>query len=290
MKNDIIEKLVQLVMNERQAKIYYALLQNNVSTASELHRLSGVALSKTYETLKYLNSNGFCTKRSDGSNNINYTPTEPILAFQNIIEQKKKQVVDTEALLNKLNKIFRSNPIQGDLTQYLEVVHGNKNVHKRFIELLNNTKHTILSISCPPYTIMSKKENKEQHLAAKNFFARGGVDISIREINENSPEFTFDAIRSTLKNYKTEHNKITSKSPIKLFIFDNETLMTFNDTFIYKNDEICASIIKQPNTVETYIHMFDYLFQQALPFETWLKENRDLYERKLKEFDESMQS
>lgn len=285
MKKEIIEHLIQLVMNERQAKIYYALLKNNSSTASELHRLSGVALSKTYENLKYLNINGFCTKSSDGSHSIRYYPTEPMLSFQDIIQQKKKQVEDTEKLQNRLAKIFRSNPIQGDLSQYLEVVNGNRNVHKRFIELLNNSKHTILSISCSPYSTMSHKERKEQHQAAKNFFARGGVDISITEMSENTPLFIFNNLKFTMKSYKPENNKFTYKSPIKLFIFDNETLMTFNETFVGTSDEICASIIKQPNTVATYIHMFNYLFQEAIPVEAWLKENKTLYDKKLNDFD-----
>lgn len=288
MKKEIIEHLIQLVMNERQAKIYYALLKNNSSTASELHRLSGVALSKTYENLKYLNINGFCTKSSDGSNNIKYSPTDPMLAFQDVIQQKKKQVTDTETLQNNLDKIYKSKPSQGDLSQYLEVVHGNRNVHKRFIELLNNAKHTVHSIARSPYSTMSQKENEEQHQAAKNFLARGGIDISITQMNENSPLFTFNNLRFTMKNYKPEYNKFTYNSPIKLFIFDSETLMTFNETFVDSNDEICASIIKQPTTVDTYIHMFNYLFEQAMSGETWLEENKELFERKLKEFDESI--
>lgn len=54
----IIGKFSELAMNERQAKVYLAILKNNNSTTSEIHRLSRVQLNKTYEILKFLNSTG----------------------------------------------------------------------------------------------------------------------------------------------------------------------------------------------------------------------------------------
>ncbi len=54
----IIGKFSELAMNERQAKEYLAILKNNDSTISEIHRLSRVHLNKTYETLKFLDSKG----------------------------------------------------------------------------------------------------------------------------------------------------------------------------------------------------------------------------------------
>lgn len=281
----VINDLKELVLNERQAKAYYAILKNNQLTITDIQKATGLVRNKVYDTIKFLTGNGFCTKRMN-DNNITYSAVHPKVPFQKIIENKESNLNRTKDLLGKLIEIHQSKPLQGDMLDYLEIVHGNLNVHKRFIELLNGTMHTVLSISCPPYAISSKKEDREQNQATKKFFERGGVDISIREENEDSPGFTFHSIRKTLKNYKPENNRITKKSPIKLFIFDNKTLMTFNSTFIGSGDEICASIIKQPNTVSTYIHMFNYLFEQAESFESWMASNQDLYERKLQEYDE----
>jgi len=60
--------------------------------------------------------------------------------------------------------------------------------------------------------------------------------------------------------------------------------MTFNKSFLLAGDEMCTSIIKQPNTVQTYIHMFNYLWQQAETFNNWIKENGETYKKKLLEY------
>ena len=94
MRSKLITLLSNLVMNERQAKIYIALLEHHGSTASELHRYSGVALSKTYEILKFLTISGYCIKRTIGKT-ITYYPIEPDLSFEQIINAKKGIVSET---------------------------------------------------------------------------------------------------------------------------------------------------------------------------------------------------
>ena len=63
--------------------------------------------------------------------------------------------------------------------------------------------------------------------------------------------------------------------------------MTFNESFHIKEGELSASIIKQSSTVETYIQMFHFLWDQAESVNDWLNKNRSLYERKLMEYDQS---
>jgi len=283
----IVEDLVRLVLNERQAKVYLALLRKNNSTAMEICKISGVLQSKIYGILEYLVVMGFCIKKASNSSTI-YEAIDPGICLDYYIKEKKKQYDDMIILKEKLEKIYISSKENiYNLNEYIETIHGNKNVHKKFMELLNKTKHTVLSISCPPYTIRTQKEAVEQKEAAKAFFKRGGIDKSIREVNERTPEFIFASIRSTLENYNPEDNRITSKSPIKLFIFDNETLMTFNNAFLELEEDICTSIIKEPNTVNTYIHMFNFLFEQAETFDSWIAKNQELYIRKLADYDKS---
>lgn len=282
----IVKDLTELVMNERQSKIYCAILMNNKSTSTDLHRITGLALNKTYETLKYLCIQGFCTKIVE-SNKTMYAPTDPALVFKTILDDKKGDLKRTELLLQKLCEIYDSVPSQNELSEYIEIVYGKQNVHKKFLELISKSKHNIYVISCPPYSIMNKKQSKEQDEYFEKFYERGGKDKVIFEVNKNSPSFIFEGIRESLDIPESSDFKLTNKSPIKLIIFDNETLMTFNKYFLVSGEELCASIIKQSNTVDTYVHMFDYLWNQAETFQTWLKNNEKLYLQKLEEFNQN---
>ncbi|MFC1898367.1 TrmB family transcriptional regulator [Candidatus Cloacimonadota bacterium] len=282
----IIKKLTDLVMNERQAKVYLSIIKNNASTASELNRLSGVPLNKMYETLKHLNSNGFCVKRN-GSKKITYVATDPIIAFQAILQEKKDRLEQTKDLQMELLKIYKSAPIQNGFSEYIEVVHGNLNIHTKYIELVKGSKKSIMSISCPPFARSTKKQAIEQEVAFQEFYDKGGRDKSIIEVNDQSSTFVYYSVRESLLNPDKYEARITEKSPIKLYIFDNKILMTFNESFHIKEGELSASIINQSSTVETYIQMFHFLWDQAESVDDWLKNNRKLYEQKLLEYDQS---
>lgn len=288
MNKEILDLLTKFIMNERQAKVYMALLKENIATASELYRISGVPQNKIYEILKFLMTKGFVSKKMNGTHTL-YEVIDPKNSIEQVIEKHKAVLEEMYNLKEQLIQIYNSTSSEKALSEYIEVIYGNENVHKKFIELLNKMKHKGLSISCPPYVTINAVQRAEQKEAAEAFFKRGGKDKSIREINADTPAFIFDSIRSTLNDYEPADNRIISKSPIKLFIFDEEVLMTFNKSFIQAGDEICASIIKQPNTVKTYIHMFNFLFDQAEPFDNWIKTNQELYNQKLAEYDEEKQ-
>ena len=273
-------------MNERQAKVYLALLKEKRASAAELFRISGVPQNKIYEILKFLITNGFVSKKMNGTSTL-YEVIDPQNSMQQVIEKHKLLLEEMDELKKQLLGIYKSSSNEKALSEYIEVIHGNLNIHKKFIELLNNTKHKVLSISCPPYAMNTPKQIAEQRKAADAFFKRGGRDKGIGELNEETPAFHFDYYRKEKNNYKSGDNRIIAKSPLKLFIFDDEFLMTFNTSFLQTGDEICTSIIKQPNTVFTYIHLFNHLFEQAESFDSWIADNKDLYNQKLKKYDES---
>jgi Cd2+/Zn2+-exporting ATPase len=65
-ESELLEQLVQLVMSERQAKVYLSMLRNGSCTAAELQRKAGIPQSKIYDTLEFLVSQGYCVKRQAG--------------------------------------------------------------------------------------------------------------------------------------------------------------------------------------------------------------------------------
>lgn len=278
-------------MNERQAKVYLSILQNNDSSASELHRISGLPLNKTYETLVYLTNNGFCIKRNNSKSKTTYTPTDPRLIFQKIIEDKKSHLENTLKLINglveNLSEIYLSIPKHNEFSEYIDVIHGNLSIHKKFVELVRNSNKTIMAISCPPYAVNSKKQNDEQTKVVDDFFERGGSAKSINEINEDSPHFVFNSIADIHMIYDNDETRISPKNPMKLYIFDNNILMTFSKPNLLDGNELCASIIKQPNAVETFTHMFEFLWNQAQPVEKWKKQNKKILEKKIIEYYKS---
>jgi len=282
----LIKELTELIMYERQSKIYLAILMNNKSTSTDLHKITGLALNKIYETLKNLCIQGFCTKVVE-ANKTMYMPTDPSLVFKKILEEKEVLLSRSKTLMNSLCEIYNNAPAQNEFTEYIEVIYGKLNVHKKFLELIRSSKKEIKIISCPPYSIINKKQSKEQDSCFDEFYERGGKDKAIFEVNNSSPSFIYAGMRESLNFPESSEFRVTDKSPIKLIICDDEVLMTFNKHFMVSGEELCSSIIKQNNTVKTYVHMFDYLWNQAETSETWLQNNEELYLQKLQEYNQN---
>lgn len=101
----IIDNLIELVMNEREAKVYYTLLKHNNSTTIELSRLSRVEKIETIEILNFLTAKGFCYIKYL-KNDIIYSVIEPEIAFSEVIEKQRKKLCERESTVLSLSKIF----------------------------------------------------------------------------------------------------------------------------------------------------------------------------------------
>ena len=59
----LLKDLINIGMNERNAKVYLALLKKKDASLPNLHKLSGVRLNKLYEVINNLIREGYCTEK-----------------------------------------------------------------------------------------------------------------------------------------------------------------------------------------------------------------------------------
>lgn len=281
-EESIIQNLKQLVLNEREAKVYVALIKKSVASAAELHEISGVAKNKIYDILNNLNIKGFCSKQINGKNTL-YKAISPKISFEKLLNKKQQEIILLEDLETQLLHLYKDSFDSSNLADFIETIHGAQNVHHKYLQLLEESTTSILTISASPYSIKSLEESNQQLTAAKNFMRRGGLSKTLLELDEDSPAFLFSWVEKSFEFSDNEVMKIIKKSPIKLSIFDNKLLMTFNKTFSISDEDLAASVIKQAITVETYTQMFNYLWEQAESLSEWIDKNKQLYENKLAE-------
>ena len=74
--SNIVEKLMELGLTLREAKLYFALLRVNESTPAELARATDVQRTKIYEILDQMRTKGLCSERQDGQKKY-YRATKP---------------------------------------------------------------------------------------------------------------------------------------------------------------------------------------------------------------------
>ncbi len=276
----IINCLLELRMSEREAKVYLALLNKRRATASVLQKTSGVPQNKIYDTLNSLTRKGHFSERQEGRLRI-FEIVDPKVSlnhdfqklndrFENAIQQKKE-----------IEKIYNSNEQVVEPFEFIEIVHGNENVHRKFIELLRNGESELLAFTRPPFASKTKDMKEEQKVAFYNYLKRG-ESRGVYEVHEDSLPRMFYNIHS---GYKIgESLRIVPKLPLKMFIFDRKTLLIAEKESLTEDSEMTMTVVKQRATVNGYIALFDFFWEQGLTYEQWIKGKERLMEQKLAEF------
>ena len=73
--DEIVEKLKEIGLNEYQSKVYIALLKKFPATGYEISKLANIPQSRTYDTLKSLESLNIAL--ASNSKPVTYTPIKP---------------------------------------------------------------------------------------------------------------------------------------------------------------------------------------------------------------------
>ncbi len=94
----VIENLCSLGLTKYEARVYLALLRNNLSYGSEIQRISGVPGPKVYETLSALIEKGLVYPA--GSNPVRYQP----LPLEDFLKIREKEFHRVTGFLNEHSK------------------------------------------------------------------------------------------------------------------------------------------------------------------------------------------
>jgi sugar-specific transcriptional regulator TrmB len=140
MRNDPIEKLVEIGFSEYEAKAYVALLRKNPVTGYELSKLSGVPRSMIYEVAGKLTARGAAmTLRTGGS--IKYAP----VAADEFLDQFHRE---QDELISSLRDDLITYSTAPDL-EYVWNIDGHENIMAKAVEMLDQAKARICMALVP---------------------------------------------------------------------------------------------------------------------------------------------
>ncbi len=282
--SELVEGLIHLGMSEREAKVYLALLNKSYATAPTLQKLSRVPQSKIYAILDNLVRSGFCSERKEGRVRT-FEAIDPINTLESPINTLSERLKKSITMREKLHEIYKSVDEVKEPFEYIEIVHGNENVHRKFVELLRNVESELLAFTRPPFASKTKAMKEEQKAIFYNYLNNGGESRGVYEVNDNSLPRMFYNVYSGSK--IGESLRIVPKLPLKMFIFDRKTLLIADKESLTEESEMTMTVVKQRATVNGYIALFDFFWEQGLTYEQWIKGKERLMEQKLDEFDKT---
>ncbi|MCX6641507.1 MAG: hypothetical protein NTW14_13665 [bacterium] len=284
LKNDIVRRLLSLGMTEREAKVYHSLLFKRIASASELQKYSGIPNSQIYGTIDSLVRQGYFTERQVNGKRT-FEIVDPDISLISLLDKLKLRLEDGLDLKKTLAETYANGEIHKEPFEYIEVVHKNELIHRKFVELMQSAQNEVLNFVLPPFAAYSMEMFEEQNEAYYSFLNRGGQSLAILEIKPNSHLRMYRLAEINHKEkHPNENTRISAKLPLKLFIFDRKTMLITEKSASADDGALTMTIIKQKTTVEGYVNLFNFIWDQSMDIDAWVNSNESLLKEKLEEW------
>ena len=275
---NLIRKLLDLGLTEREAKLYLTLLEKKSFTALELQQIAKIPRTKIYEVLQKMMDRGICTQRSLGKKKI-YEAVEPAVAFERIIKkseaeflesiENKKEIVGS--LVKTLIPIYDENKENFNPLEFIEIFKSKDQIQKKYIQMLQNTTKELLTFNKGPYVCDNPGRLDEQQTHETDLLKRGGVCRNIYELHELiKHEWLMDYIKEQVCH--GQEAKVIDYLPIKMIISDSEIVSFPLPQTIGHSTDITLVFIKHNQLATASKMLFNYLWDQARDFKLALKE------------------
>ena len=256
-------ELRDLGFNEREARVYLALLDQGTATATQLAVASRVPQNKIYESLESLAKAGLCRRQRSGRQSL-FAAVDPAVALaaplgalQDRLEQARRASRD---LADRFAAAPRAESSLGDV----EVLRHRDAIRERYLKLLAGARRDIAGFSCGPYAY----ENRED-LAAQ--FDMGKlVDSRCR----SRWVYELDATRDTMlveflhDNPNVGDVRVADHLPLKMVVFDAQTII-FTDENPENSGEMSVVVMQHPAVVSAFLSLFDFFWADSPEFAAW---------------------
>ena len=270
-----VARLEELGLNGREARLYLALLKVPEATAAQLHRISGVPRTKTYESLERMVSRGFCQERVEGRRRF-FRATSPPAAltmlrrgWETEYEERNQIADETFEELGKLHRLsFEKDPS----LEAIEVLRSKEQNTQTFLRLMHGTQREVLSFTRSPYSAATEQIRAEVKRAQHEAFNRGVQIHTIYMIEQQDWGWLESFIDELLK--AGEIVRLTDELPMKMFVFDREkVLIALPSVPDLTGSDFTMILIEDPGFTKASVSLFELYWDRALPPEEWVKNN-----------------
>jgi len=270
---NLAETLQKFGMTERESKVYLAMLERTEMTAAEIHRVSGVMRTKTYETLEHMVSKGFCNERVENKRRYFHAirPSELKATLQERWKKEhewKKQA--SEDVFGALDERFINQNGQVRSFDFIEVIRSRGQIHRRYLEHIIASRKEVLTFNRSPYACVAPEVLKEQEKAGRNNLERGVMTRSICMMEGEYWTWLKDHV--SRMGSTGEEFRVAERLPMKMFIFDREKVMLALPAIPGQTEtDFTMLIVQDEGFTESCLTLFDFHWERALTPAEWME-------------------
>lgn len=248
---DLVQKLIEFGLSDKEARVYLALLELEVATAHEVARKAELNRSSTYVILESLCKQGLASA-SLGEVVRKYVATSPeILAERatNALERQRAIEAGIDKILPELRGLYKDTKHR----PRVRILEGREGLISAMKETLTTTEKRlrtftsgeIILSAIPDYMPEWSRARLEQKIAISGIYVD---NQATRIINEMSPRLGV-SVFVPQKNYP---------SPVDVMVWDSKV-----GYLVVEANKLCSIILESEEISIVTKNMFDMAFEQA---------------------------
>jgi len=290
-KRLIIKRFKDMGLTSYEVKCYLSLLERHTLTVAEVSRLAAIPRPNAYEALEKLMSKGLCVAKPGATKQ--YSASDPSLLEEKLLLQlheeaetqmddfkedltrrlkrKEKEILEsTQAARQNVRKLITDLRPQYEKSRqevnpldYIEIIKGGHQIHRKFLELIANAQREILGFSKPPYTVPREKQLGEQADPQLEALKRGVRNRSIYEMPKDEDERRFLFLHGDRGVQLGAEIRVLEELPMKMVIFDSRIVLTILEDALSGETSLTAQVVEHPALAKSLKILFETLWEQA---------------------------
>ncbi|MBI5402980.1 MAG: TrmB family transcriptional regulator [Ignavibacteriae bacterium] len=278
--NELISRLKTLGFTEYESRIFLALLQGHLMSATEIAESAKIRRTDVYNVLKSFVEKGYCNE-IETNTILKYEMIDPDVVLDKIElkiqNERDRQIATFKDTFKELKPLYRSKENERDKISNIELIRGyNQHREEKFVKLLKGAKKEILFMIRLEMYISDEVDK-----TAEKFIKSGGVIKSIYEVGTNfkvkkdgkwTDGSTADLIKIFSKFEKYGEQVKLSRSKIPNFtVFDRETVfVNIVDKSVPRYNE-ADIIVKNKDYAESMTEVFDTFWEKSYTLKEYKK-------------------
>jgi sugar-specific transcriptional regulator TrmB len=266
-KSDNMQKLIDLGLSQREARVYLVLLKKSDFTATELAKISGIPRQKIYDILDGLIRRGVCSEKVGKIKR--YKATAPENATRGLLQRYKddfdSEMLEREKLARELSRdlagMYERNQTRVDPLEYITMLRDRQQILRHWKSLQNNAKYEILSFNKAPFAAPFAENIDDETAVLKR-------KVKIRAIYESEVAKNAEYAEAlSLWIAAGEEARLVRELPMKLNIFDEQITMVPLADPLSLTPSLTAMIINHAGFAKAQKAVFESYWERAIPYE-----------------------
>ena len=264
---EVIGDLTELGLSEYEAKVYSAMLVQDLLTASDITKIGGVPRGRVYDIINQLIDKGFCVTVPGVVKK--FRAVNPEAAVQNLIELHQKHQQKMVGIAKKLQDKFDNKKDNATPLDFIQVLTSKQSQVNKFRELVEDANEIIMAFTKKPYATNPDIEDLKKASAPFKKIIDSGVQVrTVYEADDSTENFVewlsyFESIGEKIR--------IAQHLPVKMLISDKNKVMISLRNQGAGSFNVTSMVVEHSDLTTALTNLFEFYWESSMTIKEYKK-------------------